>query len=494
MTTRIDDSDLEQHLRDAFAARARSTRIAPPHTTAPVLPAMELTAADPGHTQRRGWMLPAAVAASTCLVIGGLVAMVAARDDVAPAGQPSASAPDLAPGPNIVITDPLAIDLDAWRLDDTPVVVDAAYTILDTNALPADLTVDDESGIVHLDDFTIGYRYVATLRSERLGLIHLIITASSRDECAATPTSSLMVRGTAALQTPGGLCWLLPAGQSAELTTDESSTDLTDLIAFAGSLEFATVSELPTPAPERGPVVAAELDVQFAGMLDGTPWSARVDPDLLRSMQVYIDGSANSGFENDRSSQPSDLPVAGPGEVSISGIPGTGAVIFGYTSPEVDRLIVVRSDGEAAQLPVLRRELESFFAVPVPDGLTISTISFVTTSGVVHRIADIPQLPTGLGGTYGGYIQPRQPVTADPATERATAERETIERAIRAAAEPFIGQPLDDFTASMASLGFQVRVTEIDGKPQPTRADRRLDRINVGVDATNIVVSVGSIG
>ena len=317
--------------------------------------------------------------------------------------------------------------------------------------------------------------------------------------------------------------WRLPSGLTVGLaadddsnSADENAPNTGDLLAIAESLAFTTVAEPPSTTIDEDTPPEDRLvgEPQIAGTLDGVPWSAQVDPGALRTMFVYVDGRRNSGFENDRLSQPSDLPAAGPGEISLSGIDGSGAIIFGYTSPEVDRILVRRTDGQAALLPVFGRDLESYFAIPVPDGLTIETITFLTGDGLPYRVATIPPLPAGLGGTYGGYIEavrpeataasapsadgaetPVAPIGADvEAAARLDAEQEAARVAARGAAEPFVGQTLDEFKRSVGDLGYVVRVTSIDGRPQPARADLRLDRINVGVDGSTVVTSIASVG
>lgn len=64
--------------------------------------------------------------------------------------------------------------------------------------------------------------------------------------------------------------------------------------------------------------------------------------------------------------------------------------------------------------------------------------------------------------------------------------------------EGFVGLSIDEFTAQAEVAGWTVRVSEIDGAPQPGTMDYRTDRVNVavvtGADGTQTVKQIISIG
>lgn len=94
--------------------------------------------------------------------------------------------------------------------------------------------------------------------------------------------------------------------------------------------------------------------------------------------------------------------------------------------------------------------------------------------------------------------QPTEPpVTSEPiATEPATTE--PAGTAAETSLDGLIGSSLDEFTAQAEADGWTVRVSEIDGAPQPGTMDYRDNRVNVavatGADGTQTVTAILSIG
>jgi hypothetical protein len=139
-------------------------------------------------------------------------------------------------------------------------------------------------------------------------------------------------------------------------------------------------------------------------VVGGAEWSATVSESSLRGMQMYVDGRSSSGFESDRLNQPTDFPAAG-GEASIGGTPGAGAMVYGFLTAEADGVVVRSGDGTAVRLPIVRGPLglESYFAIPVPEGVELGVVEFVDASNEVVATLELPYLPRDLSGAYGGF-------------------------------------------------------------------------------------------
>jgi hypothetical protein len=385
-----------------------------------------------------------AAAAIVAIGVGGLVAINARVD--APATRPPAASQPLSSepaGPSAATTgDLLAISLDDWI---SPSPIDAgqrSWTVLDTAQLPTDIELIEESASVLLasptDDrnasfagMADAYEYTATLRANgnefnvvigtsTLGHCSSLLGAemSTTDDSAFTsaPTGEVVdINGERAVIDGTVLCWTVEPGVVASITP----TRLSPADGYDGAtadlgrrVSFTHVAELPQPMePLKGDPAPASGNLR--GTLNATPWSAAVETSTLRAMWISADGRALGGFSNDRLSQPTDTPAT-TGELSLTGAPGAGALVYGYVAPEVAGVRVTSSHSETTVLPVLQRENESFVAVPIPEGVVVTTLEFVRADGSVYSLASLGPLPADLVGTYGGLISPsRAPTTAD---------------------------------------------------------------------------------
>lgn len=351
----------------------------------------------PRHTGRY-----AAAAAAAILVAGGLTVVNHVRQPSSPAR--GATVP-VAP-PYLQIDDPMAIDFDAWIADATP-PEPQTYTVLDTTNLPEGATLTSEYGYALLDvPGEVGtYRYVAEigLGDERAMSLRLR-RSTFRPSCAEAAGAHIPVTigGVPGYASEQSVCWEADGLQAELWAAEPRQLEPEDLTAVAESLAFTTTDALPYPEPTGdGGYVGAATDVVFGGTLNGLAWTARVDPGPLRTMFVNTAGrGGGSGFENDRLSQPEDLPVTQV-DGSISGVPGYGALAFGVAPAGVATVVVTDDAGNQARLPAHARELESFFAVPIPQPVRITTLTFLDASGATIAIADVPAIPIGMGGGFG---------------------------------------------------------------------------------------------
>lgn len=414
--------DLEDRLRDAFTYRADRTNVRSDSNQS---------------VQRRGEprrLLPAlaAVAAAGVVVVGGLVAVNATRN-----GSASPTVPlDSLPPANVTHVDVRAdeLSLDVWigqASNDAPA---ASWTVIDVSALPDGLELTSEEGKVLLGlpfdetapetgSMAATHQYRAELRDGNGTSFSVAVTSNKLGPCtqlieemgtppAPEPSSSddsgvvagVDINGIDAAVSGSLVCWMVTPESvaSVEMLGASSPGDAEASIELARQLTFTQADRLPqqTWPPESAPGPAA---AEFNGTLNGVPWAATVASSSLRSMSTFIDGQPSGAFSNDRLSQPTDAP-AGTGEVSLDAVPGKGAIVYGYVSPEVLTVRVTNSNAQSLVLATFQRELESFFAVPIPDGVTIDTLQFLRADGTTYATATIGPLPEDLVGGYGGIF------------------------------------------------------------------------------------------
>ena len=117
----------------------------------------------------------------------------------------------------------------------------------------------------------------------------------------------------------------------------------------------------------------------------------------LRGIRVSVgDQGSIGGVENDRLSQPTDDPETSGG-VNLVGVPGYGTIAFGYTEPAAAALRANLADGSNVQVPVLRNSGETYFALPIPLGVEVTTVVFLDDAGAPLRSAIMPSLPAYFG-------------------------------------------------------------------------------------------------
>lgn len=416
-------TDLEERLRQAFEYRAEHT----------VVDYDVSGFGRCGESERRSMRLIAAVAAAAVVVVGGLVVLDAARTEpTPPANQtPSVSIPDettmpVPEAPGTPTGDIVGLSLDDWIGLSAARTPEPSWEILNTAALPDGVKLIDQSGSVILGPpagvtqggSALMYRYVAHLRDSNDTDLTMMVSSMDAGPCTmptdqlgtgtqdqtAPADTTIDINGTNATLAGSRVCWELSPGvfASIEIVGSTQPSDAAASTELARQVGFVDVERLPrVTAPFTGSVAPRIGD--FGGTVNGVPWLATIDPSSLRTMNIYANGRALGGFENDRLSQPNDIP-AETGELTLTGIPGAGAVIYGYLSPEVVAVRVTNDNADTVELAVLQRRLETFFAVPIPEGVTVETLEFLRADGSDYASAAIDPLPNDLDGTYGRHF------------------------------------------------------------------------------------------
>jgi hypothetical protein len=416
--------DLEDRLREAFAYRSERTEIGTDSSHPDV---------HDGTTRRRP---PAmlALAAASVLVIAGLVAVNAIRSALSPDTAPLASLPEANLTPIDLAADDLS--LDDWITTPTPDAPTPTWTVLDVTALPPGVVLVSQAGSVSLvppidppseasSDIPTSHQYRAQLRDDTTDIVFDVAVSSSQ---FVGPCHSLIDDMNAATDSPGAgdagsdisradvnginaavsgslVCWMPAPGviASVEAVGASSPDDLESSVVLARQLMFTDTEQLPQPVVPGEPGAAPD-SAEFSGTLNGIPWSATVSASAVPSMNTYVDGRFIGAFSSDRLSQPTDTPGAEVGHLSLDAVPGKGAIAYGYTAPEVRTVRASNRTGNSVVLATFPRELETFFAVPIPDGVTIDTLDFLRSDGSIYATATIGPLPSGLEGGYGGLV------------------------------------------------------------------------------------------
>lgn len=415
--------DLEDRLRDAFAYRSDRTEIRSDNSSL-----------DYRHEEPRR-LLPAvaALAAAGVLVVGGLVAVSATRTAPSSPTAPLASLPQANLTPIDVTADELS--LDNWIGSAANATPAPSWTVLDVTALPEGVELISEVGDVLLGSpfdvtapqtgaLSATHQYRAELRDDNNTTFTVAVTSSQMGPCTALieelgtdparPQSApddgadvaagVDINGIEAAVSGSLVCWMATPGSvaSVEVVGASSPSDAESSIDLARQIKFTDIERLPQLSVP-GESAVGPASAEFSGTLNGVPWAATVSPSSLRTMSTYIDGQPSGAFSNDRLSQPTDTP-AGTGHLSLDAVPGKGAIAYGYVAPEVVAVRVTNSNAESLVLATFPRELETFFAVPIPDGVTVDMLEFLRADGSTYATATIGPLPNDLAGGYGGIF------------------------------------------------------------------------------------------
>lgn len=133
----------------------------------------------------------------------------------------------------------------------------------------------------------------------------------------------------------------------------------------------------------------------MAGTLRGVRGLVDVPPSTDRSMSPYIAGTLSVGTDESYSD---GEPVDAVELVTLSGVPGYGALVTGFAPPTTTHVIATTAGGDIARVPVAQRANASVFAVPIPDTVAVSALTFLAADGSVVATLEIPDLPFGFGG------------------------------------------------------------------------------------------------
>ncbi len=97
-----------------------------------------------------------------------------------------------------------------------------------------------------------------------------------------------------------------------------------------------------------------------------------------------------------RLSQPDNSPAW---YAALVGVGKPGAVVVGFTPPTVATVSPELSTGETVTLPVDQRSHETWFAAPLPTGLSPAAFIFRDALENTIRIATVPTVPRGPWGS-----------------------------------------------------------------------------------------------
>ena len=316
---------------------------------------------------------------------------------------------DRAIGADVALTDPTALDLDGYRVLPATRPTPRTFTVLAIDALPAGWTarVTGAFTLIDLSQTTFpgtgGYKYdVAVVDGDGRSFQ---LTVTSEDFFAGAPvttTGDLIDGSPVEVRTgaSGEIGWRTPDGAHASLWSEGASVE--SLTEMAQSLPITTVDQLPDAVSDDAGVPATG-EPQLGGTIAGRPWGASISPGPLRTMFVHVDGRLLGGFENDRLSQPDDVAIVGMGETTLGALPGVGAIAFGSAAASATGVIATLADGTTVSFPTFQRDLEAFWAVPIPTGVSVVTLSIVAGGEVVGELT-VPPLDPQLGGAYGGVL------------------------------------------------------------------------------------------
>lgn len=412
--------ELEDRLRRAFAHRAEHTSpdaaVARAEGLGRDAVVVEIARADrhgrSGRSDRdgrgRSGRRLALVGAAAAMVVGAVVLAQRIQTPLDEASPPASVPAE----PAAATASRMALSLDDRRVlpaDDSGVPADRY--VLDPASVPDGWTVDeramsllDPTGVA--DGDPVDYLYAATLTGPDGAEVTMFIRRGP-DDAAGTGEGVGSIDGATARRSDGGgaaVSWQPDPDITAMV---QGSSSVAELVSFADSLEYRRVGTFASSGEEPAAEDARrtnQVNVQFAGTLSGRPWAVEVDPGPLRTMWSSLDGRWSGGVENDRQSQPNDSPVVSISN-NLDATPGVGVVVYGYGPPTLTSVVATLADGSTVSFPTYQRELEAYFAVPIPVGVRVTTLSYLA-GHEVRSVAEVPEFPSDLGGGYGGLPVP----------------------------------------------------------------------------------------
>lgn len=385
--------------------------------------------AAPGH--RRSWLL-AAAAACVALLIGGLVLLSGDDETLTPStvpepttattpstdGEPSAStvpddsAPITTAVADLAVTDTQAISLDEWIDPAAMAPLDADIVAIDRQTLPAGWSVSDENGrlLVYPNDMG-GYLYTAAVTTDDQTVFDVTFSRDpfNGDACFLPTAGFPGTVGDLTGATVGeAVCGQTDEGTNlAVVPADGSNTGSPwSALDVANAVRFVPADDVPHPDLTVAAGDEEPDDVDFAGTLTGARWSVTVEPTGTRRTTLYIAGNDEGGMELSQEGLNVGQPIPAI-ESSLTGVPGYGAVVYGHVDGDAVAVIVTLDDGRTARLPASPTDGRSAFAVPIPDSVNVTTLTFITADGSVLTVGDVPDIPVGYGGGFLSVNSPR---------------------------------------------------------------------------------------
>lgn len=360
--------------------------------------------------RRRRWVLFGTAAACVAALVTGLVFVDRDRDtDPVTAPAPTIASTETSPDPetsvDLVVDDPLAISLDSWIDPTVELVVSDKAVAIDERALPAGWTVTRPAGSVNVypNDLT-GYSFSAQITTDDGASFDIEYTNDpfNTDPCFLPLVDFPGTVGDLTGATSGdAVCGPLEAGASlAVIPSDTSSETQRSALEVANSINLVHVDEIPhldlaDAAADDNPSAAV-----LAGSLSGISWTLTGDSSPTRPTQLLVEGKPASGSELSQTGV--DIGQGLPAiDNTIAGIPGYGAIVFGHTDGRAESVIVTTSDNRTAMLPTSPSGDRSYFAVPVPDTVRVTTLTFTASDGSVVAKGAVPAIPAGF---YGGAL------------------------------------------------------------------------------------------
>lgn len=335
---------------------------------------------------RARWYVAACAAAA--LLIASLYA-IGHDPEQSPAASPTSI--------DVVATDPpFWISLDDQPRTAAPVVSDIDYVVPDLSRLPDGWTASliTAFGLFAPSGYYSTYSVVSPTGTYQVN----VTSGLSPKPENGDPVD---INGRAGLQTTRQVWWEQERGVGVTVSqprgsvVSESWAD--DLTAVARSLTFISTKELPIRTIPPNAVPTSKV-AQFIGTLNGIRYAVQANTRPLRGIFVYAGDEFIGGVEEDRLSQPTDDPQTA-GTVNIAGVAGYGAIAFGYTEPATAGLRANLADGTTVQVPVLRNPGETYFALPIPLGVEVTSLDFVDEDGHTLRTAIVPTLPAYFGAS-----------------------------------------------------------------------------------------------
>lgn len=329
-----------------------------------------------------------AAIAAVVVAFVGLAAIVKWRDT-------STSVPASPSTGDIVISDPMAINLDPWATN-PPDTAPGPFTVFDVDTLPAGWQGLGTAYGYHDvgDPDPSHYRWAAKVTSDDGRQVFL--SADAPLAIGTQDGTAVTVHGEPGNANNDRLAWADPSGVGLTVISPDASPE--QLVALADALQITTIGDLPAGDLAQPTDQPASGTLRLAGFIAGTPWSITSADDATTGLSLNI----NQRIRGSSSGIP--RKVVTTWDVNIAGLGDSGTIIYGLAPADVTQ-VRVDLGSQTARLPVTHDDTGvAVYAIPIAPGLRVRQLDLLTADGVTRQHVTFPRIltPTASYVSYSG--------------------------------------------------------------------------------------------
>ncbi len=335
-----------------------------------------------------------ALIAVVCLVVGAGGLLLAAR------GRPTTMAPSKPGQPEIVIANPLEIDLEQLAVRSEGLRVSSMGEVLtfDFDALPEEWSVDEV--LVGTSEGLDGASYHQGGEVVLPEGIHLFVNVEGfldGSEIELWPldyAEATEVRGQPAQTTISMLEWIEQGIARVSIYGSSARSVDAERVLLSETLQPIRQHLNWHQEIEPGPPVDHQIEPVLAGTLSELTWEIIPTGTATDLFALVIDGAEQGRTPYSIPADPAAV------EIDITSLPG-GIVVLGHAPPQATRLLLHTRSGTADLPVVIHQSGRNVFAVPLEDVIDPLRLEFLDDEGQTLGAFPLDQYPPYLSGSIG---------------------------------------------------------------------------------------------